>query len=44
MDLQEVESWDVDWIELFQDMDRWRELVTAVIRRTFGFHKMRGIS
>jgi hypothetical protein len=24
-------KWDVDWIELAQDMDRWRALVTAVM-------------
>ena len=30
MDLQEVGFRDVDWIELAQDRDRWRELVTAV--------------
>jgi hypothetical protein len=32
----------VDWIELARDMDRWRELVKAVINQTFGFHKMQG--
>jgi hypothetical protein len=31
MDLQEVGGGGVAWIELAQDMDRWRALATAVM-------------
>jgi hypothetical protein len=30
MDVQEVECGSMDWIELAQDRDRWRELVYTV--------------
>ena len=32
MDLQEVRCWYVDWIGLAQDRDRWRTLVSAVMK------------
>jgi hypothetical protein len=30
MDLKNV-GWGMDWIELVQDRDRWRDLVNAVM-------------
>jgi len=31
MDLQEVEWWSMDWIDLAQDNNRWWALVNAVM-------------
>ena len=31
MDLQEVRRWDMDWIGLAQDRDRWRTLLNVVM-------------
>jgi hypothetical protein len=39
MGLEEVGGGRGDWMELAEDRDGWRALVS-----TFGFHKMRGIS
>jgi hypothetical protein len=42
MDLQEVGGSCGDWMELAQDMDKWRALVGMV--RNLRVPKMRGIS
>ena len=42
MDLQEVGGGCGNWIELAQDRDRWRALVSTVMN--LGVPKMRGIS
>ena len=42
MDLQEVSGGYEDWMELTQDRDRWRALVSTVMN--LRVRKMRGIS
>ena len=42
MDLQEVEGGCADWMEMAQDRDRWRALVSTVVN--LRVPKMRGIS
>ena len=42
VDLQEVGRGFGDWMELAQDRDRWRALVSTVM--SFRVHKMWGIS
>jgi uncharacterized membrane protein YqiK len=32
MNLQEVECGDIDWIDLAQDRDSWREIVNVVMK------------
>jgi hypothetical protein len=34
MDLQEV-GWGMDWIDMAQDRDRWRAIVSAVMNLRF---------
>ena len=42
IDLQEMGCEIMDWIDLAQNRDRWRALVSAVME--LRFRKMRGIS
>ena len=32
MDIQEVEMWGMNWIELVQDKDSWRALVNVIMK------------
>jgi hypothetical protein len=38
LDLREIQWSGMDWIDLDQDRDHWRALVSTVMN--FGFHKM----
>ena len=42
MDLQELRAEGMNWIDVAQDMDRWRALVNAVMN--LRFPKTRGLS
>jgi hypothetical protein len=42
MDLREIGSGGMDWIDVAQNRDQWRALVSTVI--TFVFHKILGSS
>ena len=35
MDLQEVEFGGIDWIDLAQNMERWREIVNVIMNLWF---------
>jgi len=39
MGLQDVECWDVDWIDLAQDRDKWQALVNAVMNILVPYNK-----
>jgi hypothetical protein len=39
MGLKEVEYWDVDWIDLAQDWDKWQALVNAVMNLRVPYNK-----
>jgi hypothetical protein len=39
MDLQEVRSGGIGWIDLAEDRDKWRDILNAVMN--LRFHKMR---
>jgi len=38
MDFQEVGCWVMDWIELAQDRNRWREVVNGVMNIRFPYY------
>jgi len=40
--IQELELGNMDWSDLARNRDRWLAVVNVV--RTFGFHKMQGMS
>jgi hypothetical protein len=44
MNLQAVVWKGQDWTDLAEEREKWQAFVNAARQRTFGFHKIRGIS
>ena len=39
-DLKEICWEDVDWTDIFQDRDKWRELINGIMNTVFGLCKI----